>query len=244
MKIALASAPFRNGDLAYNLQQMQRYMACAREQGAQLVCFGEAFLQGFSAFSWNYEKDRNVAVSVTDPVFETLLAYTEQWKVDLLFGFLEREGETLYSSCALIGDGKLLHLYRRVSKGWKEFWHTDEHYQEGSEVKLFDYRGKKCLIALCGDLWDETAQQFAQGADLLFWPLYINYTPEEWNGGEQEAYTLKAQEYCRDVLMINCVDAQETEESPALGGCYRFTDGHVAAAWPLGSEGMLVVEVV
>ena len=49
MRIALASARVRNNDMAFNLSQMRKYMAQAREQNADLVCFGEAFLQGFDA---------------------------------------------------------------------------------------------------------------------------------------------------------------------------------------------------
>ena len=122
MRIALAGARVRNGDVVFNLEQIRRYMAQAKAQGAQLVCFGEAFLQGFDAFSWEYEKDRDVAISVQDDVFLQLLEASEQ--IDLLFGFLERDGETLYSSCALLGGGKILHLYRRVSVGWKEYTRT------------------------------------------------------------------------------------------------------------------------
>lgn len=245
MKIALSGARVRRNDTVFNLAQMRKYMAQAKAQGAELACFGEAFLQGFDAFSWAYEKDREIAVSVQDPLFLELLAETKEQGVDLLFGFLERDGEALYSSCALMGNGQLIHLYRRVSVGWKEYTITDDHYRKGDRVDVFDYRGKKCLIALCGDLWDVTAPRFAQGADLLFWPLYINYGKEEWYGtdNERQAYAAQALKACRDVLMINCVDDEAVDDSPALGGCYRFTDGQVAAEQPLGAEGMLVVEV-
>ena len=82
MRIALAGARVRNGDVAFNLAQLRRYMAQAKAQGAQLVCFGEAFLHGFDAFCWEYEKDRKVALSVHDPLFHELLAeiFSQSWK--------------------------------------------------------------------------------------------------------------------------------------------------------------------
>ncbi len=245
MRIALASARVRNNDIAFNLVQMRKYMAQAREQNADLVCFGEAFLQGFDAFSWEYEKDRAIALSVEDEIFSQLIRETAELGIDLLFGFLEREGETLYSSCALIGGGRILRLYRRVSVGWKEYTRTDDHYREGDTVEVFAYRGKKCLIALCGDLWDTTAPRFQQGQELTFWPLYINYSREEWAGAdnERQQYADKAAELGGDVLLINSVDDPAPAESPALGGCCRFADGRLKAEHPLGSEGMLVVEL-
>lgn len=245
MRIALAGAKMRNNDVSFSLAQIRRFMQKARREGADLVCFGEAFLQGFDAFSWHYETDRTIALSAEDALFQELLAETAKQQIDLLFGFLERDGEALYSSCALMGGGKLLHLYRRVSVGWKEYTRTDAHYREGERVEPFLYRGKTCLIALCGDLWDVTAPQFQHKADLLFWPVYINFSLEEWLGAENERqqYAEQAQTICRDVLMINSMDDQPSGDSPALGGCYRFTDGKAADEWPLGSEGMLLVDI-
>ena len=57
MKFALASARIVDRDINCNLSQMERYMKEAKEVGADLVCFGEAFLQGFNALSWQYEED-------------------------------------------------------------------------------------------------------------------------------------------------------------------------------------------
>ena len=62
MKIALASARIVDRDINYNLSQMERYMKEAKAMGADLVCFGEAFLQGFNALSWQYEEDKKIAV--------------------------------------------------------------------------------------------------------------------------------------------------------------------------------------
>lgn len=245
MKIALAGAAFRNGDPLFNTARIRHWMTFAKAQGADLVCFGEAFLQGFDAFSWDYENDRQIAVSIYDDLFLQLLDASAESSIDLLFGFLERDGEALYSSCALLGGGELIHLYRRVSKGWKEFTRTDEHYCEGDAPAVFEYRGHTCMIALCGDLWDDTAALFKQNAEWLFWPLYINYSLEEWygNANERQAYAKKAAEFCRHAFMINCMDEQITADSPALGGCCWFNDGTIKAEWPPGSEGMLIVSL-
>ncbi|MBR5547220.1 MAG: carbon-nitrogen hydrolase family protein [Clostridia bacterium] len=245
MKIALVSARVRNNDVPFNLAQMRKYMLQAKAQNADLICFGESFLQGFDAFSWEYEKDRAIALSVEDDLFRQLIHESAELGIDLLFGFLERDDQTLYSSCALLGNGRIIRLYRRVSVGWKESTFTDDHYREGDTVEAFDYRGKKCLIALCGDLWDVTAPRFQQNQELTFWPLYISFSEDEWYGAENERqqYADKVEELGGNVLMINSVDDPAPSESPALGGCYWFVSGTVKAELPLGSEGMLVVEV-
>ena len=54
MKIALASAPVKNRDVAFNLQAMVEIMA--RWAGkADLIVFGETALQGFGCLCWDYD---------------------------------------------------------------------------------------------------------------------------------------------------------------------------------------------
>ena len=47
--VALASKPFVNGDIGANLTAVLAAMAEGTALGADLVCFGEAFLQGFDS---------------------------------------------------------------------------------------------------------------------------------------------------------------------------------------------------
>ena len=240
MKIALASARFINNDMEFNLAQIKRCMGEAKTRGADLVCFGETFLQGFDALTWDYDRDKDVALSVDSRVFRQLRALTERVGIDLLFGFVEREGESLYSSCALLCGGELVHLYRRISQGWKEYWKTDSHYREGEAVSLFSYRGKQCLIALCGDLW-EFPERFRLGEDLLFWPVYVSFTPEEWRERYISEYARQAALACGDVLLVNSLAA--SPDGAAFGGCFRFLDGTVEAMLPPEEEGLLLVEI-
>ena len=237
MKIALASAPIRSGDVAYQLTQMAKYISLAKEQGAELVCFGEAYLQGFDALTWKYEEDRSTAISCQSGLFQIIAGWTRDSGIDVLFGFLERDGDAIYSSCALVGGGTLLRKYRRVSRGWKEYWQTDDHYREGDFVECFSYKGKNCLMALCGDLWDNTAEHFKQGADLLIWPVFVDYTKEVWESIARKEYAEKAAEFCGDVLMINPLGGE------AHGGSCHFRNGTVAEELPMDTEGLLVVEV-
>lgn len=157
----------------------------AKIKGAELVCFGEAFIQGFNALLWNYEEDKNIAIPTTSPEFAKIKAFTKEIGIDVLFGYNELANDCIYSSCAIISGGELIHNYRRISKGWKEYSKTDEHYKEGSSVEIFEYKGIKCLIGLCGDLWDYP-ERFSLGEGLLLWPVYTCWTREEWGKRLQE----------------------------------------------------------
>lgn len=243
MKIALAPVRIRDGDVEGNLLAMERAAREAKAEGAVLCCFGECALQGFNCLAWDYEADRDTGVSADSPLFRRICRLSRDVGVDLLFGFIEGDGDALYSSCALIADGSLLHLYRRVSKGWKEFSKTDGHYREGNEVRPFTYRGLRCLMALCGDLWDDAASLFrGQNPDLLFWPVYICYTPEEWEGGVGQEYAEKAAEFSPLTLLVN--SAADLDGRPdARGGCACFRDGRIDSCLPMGNEGLLIVDI-
>lgn len=239
MKIALAAVCYRNRDIAYNVSQIKKWMREAKKHGADVVCFGEAFLQGFDALSWNFEEDKTIAVATDSAVFSELKQATAEIDIGVLFGYNELDGEVIYSSAALLDNGDLLHNYRRITKGWKEFSKTDDHYREGDTPSMFKYHGLNCVIALCGDLWERT-EDFSLGEDVLFWPLYVTYTPAEWKKeGEHYEYASKAQEAAETTLLINSL----SDTNDAFGGCSWFDCGEIRAYLDMGQEGLLYVEV-
>ena len=237
MKIALASAKIIDRDINHNLVQMKRYMIEAKAKEADLVCFGEAFLQGFNALTWQYDRDKEIAISTSSNEFLQILTFTNEIGIDVLFGYNELEGDTIYSSCALMADGKIIHNYRRISKGWKEYSKTDEHYKEGSTVEIFDYKGKKCVIGLCGDLWDYP-ERFALGEDLLLWPVYVCWTKEEWENGGKTEYAEQAKLCCDNTLYVNSIC-----DGDAFGGAAHLLGGKIQEELPVFNEGLLIVEI-
>lgn len=237
MKIALASARIVNRDMNYNLAQIKRYMSEAKARGAELVCFGEAFLQGFNALTWKFEEDQKIAITVHSEEFAQVKALSEKLGIDVLFGYNELDRAKIYSSCALVADGKIVHNYRRISKGWKEYSITDEHYMEGTTVDCFDYKGKKCVIGLCGDLWDYP-ERFALGEDLLLWPVYVCWTKKEWEKGGKKEYAEQAELCCPNTLYINSIC-----DGDAFGGAAQFFDGNIQRELPILNEGLLYVEI-
>ncbi len=237
MKIALASARFINKNIEHNLGEIIKFMKLAKERDAELVCFGEAFLQGFDSLCWKYDIDKEMAVSTDSDVFELLCSKSKDIQIDLMIGFIERRNGKLYSSYALIERGVLSYIYRRISKGWKDYSITDEHYTEGPDALCFSYRNKKCVVALCGDMWDFPFK-FKLDEDILFWPVYIDYSPESWTNGVEKEYALQAQLASKHTLLINsgC-------ENGAFGGCFEFVEGKTLSYLPLGSEGIHIVQI-
>lgn len=237
MKIALASARIVDRDIAHNLAKMERYMKAAKAKGAALICFGEAFLQGFNALSWQYEADRNIALPTSSREFVQIKKLTKEIGIDVLFGYNELENDSIYSSCTLISCGEIVHNYRRISKGWKESGQTDAHYKEGSSAEVFDYKGKQCLIGLCGDLW-EYPERFALGEELLFWPVYVCWTAAEWETGGKAEYAAQAKLCCENTLYVNSIC-----DGDAFGGAAHFAHGTLQKELPIFREDLLIAEI-
>ena len=236
MRIGLVSYRCKNRNTEFNMRQME--LSLKRSAGkADLLCFGEAFLQGFDALCWNYEEDRSIAVEQSSETIAQLRKWTIQYGIALLTGYIEKENDKLYSSCIVISDGRIIHNYRRISKGWREYSKTDSHYCEGIEAGAFRLSGKEITLALCGDLW-EFPDKFRTG-NLLIWPVYVNYSLEEWNSEAIEEYSSQAALAAEDTLMINPVD----EDPVNHGGSFHFRNGYVAARIPFDQEEILIVEI-
>ena len=237
--IALASKAFVNGDVSANLSTMLDTMAEAAGRGAALVCFGEAFLQGFDSLCWDYDTDRFMALTRDDTPIRRIREASRSLGVDVLFGVIEREGDALYSSCMLVERGGIACCYRRMSRGWKDCRRTDSRYREGTEPVRFPYRGWMCAVAMCGDLWDDTQDRFRLGEDILFWPVYCGYTPEAWRSGARAEYAAQCRDHAPLTLYIDSICDGDSQ-----GGCAAFRAGATAAELPPGTEGLLLVRPV
>lgn len=236
MRVGLVSYRCENRNISYNLNQIERAMI--RSEGkAELLCFGEAFLQGFDALCWDYETDKSVALELSSEVFTRLRDWTVRYGVSLITGYIEKDREKLYSSCAVIADGEIVHNYRRISKGWKEYSITGGHYCEGTDAGHFQLNGKDVSLALCGDLWDFPEKFRTEG--LLIWPVYVNYTPDEWESGTLDEYSAQAALAAKDVLMINPLDNEPVNH----GGSFHFHDGQISARLPFDKEDILIIDV-
>ncbi len=235
MVIGLACYEFINNDVKFNIGQIEK--ALQRCKNVDLVCFGEAFLQGFDAFCWNYNVDKTIAVSQNSAEIQQIERLSKHYATDIAFGYLEKVCDKLYSSYAVVIDGKLTHNYRRISIGWKEFSKTDKHYVEGNNVLTFDYKCHNLTVALCGDVW-EFPQKF-KNDDILIWPVYVDFSLQEWKNEERD-YAKQAQSICNNVLMVNSL---LKEPSCCHGGCFYFSDGTTKKKLSFDTQDVLMVEI-
>ncbi len=242
MRIGLISEAFIDKDLDFNFAQMTRWLRKSEGKAYDLLCFGESFAHGFDGLSWNYEEDLKIALHKDDQRICQLAQTARECKTGIAFGYIERDGQNLYSSyLVLSAEGKQLCNFRRLSPGWKEPIANPVTYLEGKTYDTFQLKDKTFGIAICGDLWhDDLLENFQQQkSDLLLWPLYINYNPHEWEVQEKAAYAERAGMLKRPVLMINSLSAPPNQ---SFGGAYLFDEGIIKAELAMGDSGILTID--
>ena len=212
------------------------------KRGADLLVFGEAFLQGFDGLTWDVEKDKDIALSLQDDVIKLLRGLAKEHSVAVSFGFYEKEQRTIYSSNLCIDkNGDVLDVYRRVSKTWT-VKDAGQQYKTGDDFHTFHFMDKKLLVAICGDLWfTENLDRINElEPDLVLWPLYIDYSMETWSRGEMDEYARQVSGLNAPVLMVNSF---LQESKGAVGGAYLFDGGAIKDSLPLGEIGSLTITI-
>ena len=236
MKTGLVQYKFINNNISYNLSQIEKAMKASAGE-ADLICFGESFLQGFDALSWNYEKDKEIAIACHSEEIRQICRWSIDYHIAVLFGYFEKDNDRIYSSCALVNNGEVVCNYRRKSPGWKDSSQTDEHYWEGKEIKTFIFNDIEFEIALCGDLWDTDFEQF-KTEFVVLWPVYVNFSLKEWMNEEKE-YASQATLISDNVLMVNSL----SEEPVSPGGTFFFKEGKIISRLAYDEENILMIEI-
>ncbi|WP_287449592.1 carbon-nitrogen hydrolase family protein [Sellimonas sp.] len=245
MKIALASAPAVTGEVEHNIVSILRSLEhCSGK--ADLVVFGESFLQGFECLTWDYEADRVMAVSKEGAEIRRIREAAAKNRIAVSFGYIEKAADSLYSSQIVIdASGEIIHNFQRVSAGWKEFWHTDGRYREGRKFETFAFDGKKFAIGLCGDLWAEgrPEEMKALNVDIVLWPVWCDYKAADWNEKIRYEYAGQAAKCGNIVLYVNPFCADPGVADAASGGAAYFQNGQIIKDMPAGERGILIVEI-
>jgi predicted amidohydrolase len=178
VRVACAQYAIRDGHSAANLERSTAAILDAARAGAELVVLPELTNSGCGFPS------RESALSIAEKVGDTkildaptLRAWQEAAEETGIFvvgGFLEREGDSLYNSAAVVGPG-FFGRYRKT-----HFWDDEKLlYEPGPNLPIFETPLCNIGVLVCYDAWfPEAARTLAlRGADLLCVPANV---PDDW----------------------------------------------------------------
>ena len=148
MRIALAQLNPTVGDIAGNERLVIEQLARARAEGAQLVLFPELVVTGYPPedllLKEHFLADARAAVERIAAETHGLVA---------VVGFPER-AEDVYNAAAILADGALQGIYRKVNLPNYGVFDEVRYFQEGpADGALIEVDGVRVGLTICEDIW-------------------------------------------------------------------------------------------
>jgi predicted amidohydrolase len=243
MIIALAS-PRVASDLDEGLEKVRRLMSEAASQGAEIVCFPEAYLPGLRGQDFEvYPFDRRQQ----EHALRTVARWAREQALATILG-MER----------LTDDGRQIAAFVIDSEGSIQGHQTknqidpteDRFYLPGNTRRLFEINGLKFGVAICHEGWryPETVRWAAvRGAQVVFHP---QHTGNERDGIRLTEWGASNAPYYEKAMMMRSIE--NTIYFASVNYALRFQEsatsiispsGQCQAYLPYGQEGVLVAEI-
>ena len=165
LRIALAQLAPRLGDLEANLARHRDLLDEARAGGAGLIVFPELGLTGYQL----QDLASDVAMRLDDPRLASLAARTGG--LSAIVSFVEESADhRLFIAAALLEDGELRHVHRKVHLPTYGLFDERRFFAPGDMVRAVPSRlGVGIGLAVCEDFWHLSTPQLLalDGAQLL-----------------------------------------------------------------------------
>ncbi|MDH3827807.1 MAG: nitrilase [Desulfobacterales bacterium] len=153
------------GRVQDNLDRMAGWIRTAKKRAADLVCFPEMNVTGYS----NRVETKDSAETVPGTISQSVLALAREFKLAILAGLLEKDARgRVFASQLVVTPRGVAGIYRKIHIAPPE---TDV-FSAGDTVALFKIKGVKLGIQLCYDVhFPELSTRMAtDGADVIFMP--------------------------------------------------------------------------
>jgi predicted amidohydrolase len=243
MIIALAS-PRVAASLDDGLAKIRRLMEEAARQGAEIVCFPEAYLPGlrgqdFEAFPFS-QADH-------DRVLEAVGQWSREYRVATIL-CMERltAGARQIAAYVFDANGQLQGFQTKNQLDPSE----DQFYVPGNTRHVFEINGVKFGIAICHEGWryPETVRWAAvRGAKIVFHPQHTGY---ERSGPALNEWGAKDGPYYEQAMLMR--SRENTIYFASVNYALRYPEsatslispaGECQAYLPYGTEGVLVQKI-
>lgn len=185
MRVGIVTMEATPWELEDNFQRMEAYIREAVRRRAQLVIAPEAILDGYVCVAdpnATEEGMMNVAQSIPDgPYLQRGAALSRELGIYLIFGFLERDGERMFNSCAMFDpQGDVIGKFSKVHTTGEAF------ITPGRELRPFDTPVGRVGMLICKDrgIPENFRTLGVQGAEVILIPM-------DGSGGPDDIKTLR-----------------------------------------------------
>jgi predicted amidohydrolase len=240
LRIAAFQPRPRFGDIAGTTDRLAADLAWCDSEGVKLALFPECYLQG-------YVLDQPVLSRVAltlqhDEVFDDLLARLKPIRATFILGLIERHGNFLFNTAAVISGGAILGAYRKINLHPKE-----KAFDAGHECPAFEIGDWRFGVNICydGAFPEAAATLRGKGARLICYPVNNMMPPDaaaRWRLKTVDILRSRAAETGCWVATSDVVGAHDAML------CHGFTcivnpAGDLVARVAEGSEGVAVFDL-
>ena len=243
MIIALAS-PSVATTLDEGLDRLECLLGEASAQGAEVVCFPEAYLPGlrgqdFEVLPWDFTEQERALKAVAQ--------WARTYRVATILGLeqLTAQGRQI-AACVIDAQGQVQGYQTKNQLDPSE----DRFYVPGQTRRLFEVNGVKFGVAICHEGWryPETVRWAAvRGARIVFHP---HHTGSDKTGVRLTQWGAAGGPYYEKAMMMR--SRENTIFFASVNYALRFQEsatsliapsGECQAYLPYGQEGVLVQEI-
>ncbi len=237
LKICLAQLNLFVGDVDGNATRVVAAARDARADGADLVMFPELALAGYPPedllFHSGFRHQVQAAIA---------RVCRETDGIDVLFGYPEYDGATIYNSAALVRDGRVYANHRKQCLPNYKVFDEKRYFTAGRSPTLVDVKGARIAILVCEDVWEPlpAAEAKAAGAELV---LVVNASPYQLHKqrNRQAVVRERALDVDLPIVYVNLVGGQD--ELVFDGNSFVMdADGTLTQRLPAWREAQVCVE--
>ncbi len=180
IRVGTAQFEARDGDKAYNLGVIARLAAQAKGDGAELVCFHECSIGGYTYLETLDRAGLDaVAEEVPDgPSIQRLIGIARDVGVSIGAGLIERADGRLYNTYAVVSPEGLVARHRKIHA------FVNDALSCGDSYTVFDHLGCRIGILICYDnnLPENGRMTALLGADIILAPHVTGCLPSAMPG--------------------------------------------------------------
>ncbi len=234
IKVAIAVFNASVGNTCGNLDKTFDCVKQAAEAGAEVICFPEMSITGYS----NHPDIALQAEPIPGPSVNELVALSKKENILVLAGLAEKgENGCVHASHVAIAPDGILGVYRKLHIAPTE----QAMYTAGGDIPVFEFQGITFGIQLCYDAhFPELSTRMAmQGAEMIFLP---HASPRGRAIDKHRSWMrhLPARAYDNSLFVIACNQTGDNEKGLCFPGnaVVIGPSGHIQKEWTSGEEAL------
>jgi predicted amidohydrolase len=207
IRVALVQISCKPEDKAENLMKMQKAVAKAKKQAADLIIFPELSLTGYVVRDQIYE----LAETIPGPSCKIIEEIARKTKSYIIFGMpelSERTQATIHNTAAFVGPEGFIGKYRKMHLPTHSVFEEKRYFRPGYQTTVFDTALGRIGLIICYDIFFPELSRLTRlkGAQLI---VCISASPSTRRAFFETLTIARAMENAAFLAYVNLVGIED-----------------------------------